>query len=675
MTSTGFASTLAEVDNGSPVHLTLGTLGFADSLDQFPIPRTIFRLNDRIYFYTQVSWNPAKAPAGVHHLIYKWITPGAPVFSFGADKEFKTVPVSWSAYLNGSHVGIGHHRAELWIDDQLLDSHEFEIVPDTAPVTPEVEVAHALLDSVHHEVPLRDAIKGYARALLLAGDTENFELDTARLRSSGQRTPAGAWRIYYYYHCLDDFSRTDAANPQWAQLEATTSRWLAAAPDSPAAVIMAANVLLRHGWAYRGEGFADSVSSESWGPYQALLEKAARVLDEHRAAGSADPEWYALRIDIAKQQRASEARILDLAEEGLQKAPYYYPIHYTAVDAMEPKWGGSEESVKNYVRLAVERSRDGEGTQAYGLIYVHIARSAQSPLVDLNLLGAKREPLEQSLAEIQSAYPDEFNREVARGIYCFAGFKDDFIALGHRLESDHYPVAWWDTPEWRKDCEDLFFLGKEPESPSLSYQISAWLSFLRGFGANTWRAVSLIALAAILVLEWWQGRRFPPIPSSPSPAPAPSPQHFDARRYPRTYLLRPGPWSLSLRFALRILVISTAVAWMLATILSVNGTQVLVGFLACIVAALGSGWIVYARLMSRFVLLPDSLELVGPGGRRRVPRAEILHWAYRSAQRNPSAGIRITLQAGEILEIPPLAGADESFAHWFEQLPTARVDA
>jgi hypothetical protein len=607
----------------------------------------------------------------------KRILADAMEFSTSVNTDLDMASMSWSAYMVGTHVGLGHHRAELWIDDQLLDTHEFDIVPDTTAVTTNVELAHTLLESVHHEVPLRDAIKGYARALLLNGDTENFEREISQLRTSGERTPAGAWKIYYFYHSLDDFSRADPANPQWAALESTTARWLAATPDSPAAAIMAANVLLKHGWAYREDGFADGVSAGSGRFYQALLERAAGVLDEHRAAASADPEWYALRIDIAKQQGASQARILELAEEGLQKNPYYYPIHYMAIEALEPKWGGSEERIRNYVRLAVERSRSGEGTQAYGRIYVYIARNAQSPLVDLNLLGAKREPLEQSLREINTAYPDEFNRDNARGIYCFAGFKDDFLALGRRPNPDYYPVAWWDAPAWRQECDDWIFLGKEPGSAPLSYRISGWTSFLAGFGAGTWRAVSLIALAAILVLEWLQRRLIPSSPSqsSATPAPASISRSFDARRYPRTYFLVTVPWAPPLRMTVRILVVSVAVAWMLGTILSVNGIQVLVGFIVCVSLTAGSAWIVCARLMSRLVLRPDSLELVGPGGRRHVRRAEISTWAYRSSNINPGSGFRITSQTGTVLEIPPLLGADEFLVEWFEQLPSERTPA
>jgi len=669
------ASAVAEEGRGSPIHLTIGTLGQAAGLDQFPLPSTTFRLNDRLYFFTQVTWDPGRGAPGVHHLLYKWFTPGAPLFSFGGDKEFKSAPMSWSAYMVGTHVGLGHHRAEVWIDDQLLDSHEFDIVPDTTAVTTNGEVAHKVFESVHQEVPLRDAIKGYARALLLNGDTNTFERETALLRSSGERTAAGAWKIYYFYHSLDDFGRADPTNPQWATLESTTARWLAATPDSPAAAIMAANVLLEHGWAYRGDGFADSVPVGSGTSYRALLERAARVLDEHRVAAAADPEWYALRIDVAKQQGASAARILDLAEQGLQKNPYYYPIHYKAIEALEPKWGGSEERIRSYVRMAVERSRSGEGMQAYGRIYVYIARNAQSPLVDLNLLGAKREPLEQSLREIDTAYPDEFNRDNARGIYCFAGFKEDFLALGRRPNPDYYPVAWWDTPEWRQQCDDWIFLGKEPESAPLSYRISAWTSFLAGFGAGTWRAVSLVALAAILVLEWLQRQLIPSSPSAVTPATGLEPQSFDASRYPRTYLLVTAPWAPPLRITVRILVVSIAVAWMLGTILRVNGTQVLVGFIVCVGLAVGSAWIVCARLMSRLVLRSDSLELVGPGGRRHLGRGEISTWGYRSSSASPGAGFRITSQTGKVLEIPPLLGADESLVQWFERLPSGRAPA
>jgi hypothetical protein len=550
--------------------------------------------------------------------------------------------------------------------DRLLADQA--VVPPLGMAGGPANPAETVSESVPNEVALRNAIKVHARTLLLQGDTATFDRETVALRTSGVRTPAGAWKIYYYYHCLDDPNPTNPANPTWSELQSTTADWLSRQPDSPAAVIMSANALLQHGWAYRGGGYVRGVNAASWQPYRELLEQAREIMDTHQSVALKDPEWYALRIDIAKQQGARGAEILDRASQGLARNPYYYPIHYSAVEALLPKWGGSEELIKQYTTLAVDRSREKEGAQAYARIYVFLARNAADPEEALNLYGADEPPMKRSLDEILRAYPDDFNRNSARGIYCFGGFKNDYMALGRRTSSDNFSVAWWDSPVWRRHCDEWAYEGKLGKF-TLSSRLHQYSSFLRGFGSPTWHVVTFVSLALLILVQVIVAhqRNAPDRPWTESLRLSAS---LDPSRYPRTYWIVSKASAISQSTIVRLLVLSSAIAWMLSTIPWSGAPDIIGVFSACIGVALISATLLLQRLFSRIVLLADAIEYRRPFSRRRLGRDAITSWtSFSSTQNGGSQFLRLNTVNGEVFDVPTVRRRDEAFNQWFVSLP------
>jgi hypothetical protein len=542
------------------------------------------------------------------------------------------------------------------------------VAPPLGKVGASASPAETATDSVPNEVALRNAIKVHAMTLLLQGDTATFDQETAALRTSRDRTPAGAWKIYYYYHCLDDPNPTDPANPRWRELQSKTADWLKRRPDSPAAVIMSANALIQHAWAYRGGGYVSGVNAASWQPYRELIEQAREIMDAHQSVALEDSEWYALRIDIAKQQGARGAEILNRASQGLARNPYYYPIHYSAVEALLPKWGGSEELIKQYTRLAVNRSREKEGTQAYARVYVYLTRNAADPEEALNLYGADEPPMKQSLDEVLHAYPDNFNRNSARGIYCFGGFKNDYLALGRRAASDNFPVAWWDSPVWRRNCDEWAYEGKRG-SFTLSSRLHQYSSFLRGFGGPTWHIVTLISLALLVLVQVIIARQRN-APERPWTESLRATASLDSSRYPRSYRIVSKASAISQSTLVRSLVLSSAIAWMLSTIPWSGAPDIIGVFSTCIAVALISAALILQRLFSRVVLLADAIEYRRPFGRRRLGREAITSWTtFSLTQDGGSSLLRLNTVNGEVFDVPAVRGRDEAFNRWFASLP------
>lgn len=274
------------------LHLVEAAVTPGAMADGSPIRAKTFYANEDIQFYTKISWDPAHGSGGTHQLLYKWYADDTPVLTFGGSKEFSVNPTYWWTFTHASHFSPGHHKVELYMDGALFASDEFDLFAGTRP----------------NEPPEDSIIKATGRALLLKGDTREFDELAARYRESGERTASGTWKLSLLYSAIDRhwFAPADAV---WDRLQNTSDAWLEEQPLSPTAVIVNARLLYWRAWAWRGDGLADQVAAQSWPHYRELLERARSVLDQDAAVARQDPEWEALRISIARQQGASSQSI------------------------------------------------------------------------------------------------------------------------------------------------------------------------------------------------------------------------------------------------------------------------------------------------------------------------------------------------------------------------------
>ncbi|MDE0852810.1 MAG: hypothetical protein OSA97_00125 [Nevskia sp.] len=645
----------ADSSESQPLKLVRSAISRVEGTDGKPTQASSFAVKDHIYYFTEVSWDDTQRAAGKHQLSYKWYTGNRIAFSFADARDFPALPNFWSAWISGGHLGPGHHKVELYVDNALFDSQEFDILDVAQP----------------DELQIRDSIKGQAADLLKAGDFVAFDQIATQFRQSGERTPAGDWKLAQLYIGVKNAGPDNPDDPQWQLLDSVSSQWLRAHPDSPTAVVVRAKVLLAHAWAYRGGGYASEVTESGSARYHDLMEQARDVLDSHKAVAASDPEWDAIRIDLIRQQGGDSQAVLNAAAEALGRQPYYYPIHNSAVMSLMPKWGGSEELLKQYVQMALDRSAAREGTQAYARIYHFVARNAQTPLDDLNTLGAKWQPMQQSLDEILRAYPDSFNRDGARAMACWAGQAEYYKSLGRRTSLNTPPVAWWDTPEWRRDCDQGFFEGKTFEQPA-SERLQHYSSFLQGFGTGVWRAVGLTIVVVTGILELAlaiAGRNMSGRRENSRPAVAGA-AGFDPSLYPRTYRFRSGSRWIGTRMAVRMLVLGSTVAVLFWTVPWPNRAEVLQVFLVCIAVALLGAAIILRRIARRVILHAGGIELHDLGATQYLRRDQIAGCKMRGDESRVGALVLVPNDTmGKNLRIDRVSGEDDAYRRWFSSLP------
>jgi hypothetical protein len=307
--------------------------------------------------------------------------------------------------------------------------------------------------AIADELAVRADLKSEAAQLLERGDLTRYAQRATELRRTRERTPGGIWKLSLFYKGPDDWPAKQADAPIWARLESATEAYLREHPDSAPAVVAHARILVSHAWSFRGGGWARNLSPAQRDGFADYLERARRVLDDHRAAGSSDPEWYSLRIHVMNGQDVDKLAILELAGQALDLEPTYQPVDYVTANALLPKWGGSAELLNRFVALAVAKSSSAEGNQAYARIMFNIARSDPEPFAALTQLGVKWPVLRDSLEQISTAYADPWNWNAERAMACLMGTQQDFNGALRRVESHLTTVAWFDSAATWPQCE------------------------------------------------------------------------------------------------------------------------------------------------------------------------------------------------------------------------------
>jgi hypothetical protein len=254
-----------------------------------------------------------------------------------------------------------------------------------------------------------------------------------------------------------------------------------------------------------------------------------------------------------------------------------------------------------------------------------------------------------------------------------AGDSAAYRALGRAAIDEVRSVAFWDTREARRRCNEWAFEGKLAPV-SLFDRVRGYASFLQGFGPSFWMRVRIAAVIAIILVEgglWLLGRlwrsRAPFWGSSPATTPT-----FNPMDYPRTYQVSPVSNPFSTRLCVWMMLLGTAVAYTLTTIPWANPVETGIVMAVCVAVALAGTLMIVDKFMSRLILTADGISL------------RALLFAERTLHRHEIQGVREYL-AGKLrmiellprapsakpVRVPSVRDEDEAFHRWFASLPAA----
>lgn len=299
------------------------------------------------------------------------------------------------------------------------------------------------------ELEQRRAIDIDARSAFARSDFQELNQKTHFYRINKNRSASGLWLLTLYYAGLDQAVRAEVlsnGDPDhaFANLEKKTAQWARSFPDSPAAHMVHARVLINHAWAYRGGGLAADVVPKNWAPFHAYIAQARRYLEMHKKVASVDPSWYEVMLMIATAQQWKQPEFERLLTEALDREPEFYQTYFRALLYLLPKWHGSIAAIERFARDAAKRTAATDGRGMYARIYWFASQAEfENNLFEDSLIDWPR--MRDGFDDVIKRYPDAWNLNNYAKFACLARDRPKARELMQRIVPNFIPDAW--TPE------------------------------------------------------------------------------------------------------------------------------------------------------------------------------------------------------------------------------------
>jgi hypothetical protein len=309
---------------------------------------------------------------------------------------------------------------------------------EAATVDEQIE-RQAIFDSVNRAVAAHDYV---------ALDKMEDEFRTRR-----SLTPGGTWKLAAYYAGLGFALRPQTVGGCADAQSGFIDDWRAAAPHSPAANIIKARNLIDLAWCYRGDGYADTVSSNSWGPFRKNVQ-AARAAITADPAIAVDPEYYAVMLDLYLSESRVGPEYDVLLDRAIKQEPSYHRIYFNAVRRAQPQWGGSFAAVDALARRAADATARTEGAGGYARVYWTLADCD----CRLDQMGVDWTEMQKGMDDVMDRYPVDWNAANFARIACRYGDQTAAARYYRQIKNDD-GRAWSNKDEWQK-CRSMALASK-----------------------------------------------------------------------------------------------------------------------------------------------------------------------------------------------------------------------
>jgi hypothetical protein len=198
-----------------------------------------------------------------------------------------------------------------------------------------------------------------------------------------------------------------------------------------------------YAWDARGEGFASSVTPDGWRLFKERLEKAETVLNDTKSYSAELPVWYDEMILVQSALERPEDERDKIFLEGTRKFKTYYPIYFTMLNFLSPKWGGTWATVDNMIKWSVDNTKEIDGTSMYARLYWAAYGNAPDGTNFLKDTLVSWPKMKQGFEDLMSRHPNsKWNLNNFAKFACMANDKDTFLALRNKIGKDVVDAAW-----------------------------------------------------------------------------------------------------------------------------------------------------------------------------------------------------------------------------------------
>jgi hypothetical protein len=225
-----------------------------------------------------------------------------------------------------------------------------------------------------------EAIPNYRKtvySLLLSGKFQQLDClaDSARLHK--ETFPGGMWKIHAIYNGLEK-PPLHATHEDWEAHITSLQQWVSTEPESITARIALAEAYVNYGEDARGPGFSETVSESGWKLLAERTAKAKQILEEASTLSTKDPEWYVAMQELALDQSWEPSARKALLDQAVKFEPAYYYYYRQYVNSIQPRWGGEEGEVAQFLQKAADQIGGDAGDILYFRVAVQTVCSCQS---------------------------------------------------------------------------------------------------------------------------------------------------------------------------------------------------------------------------------------------------------------------------------------------------------
>ncbi len=219
---------------------------------------------------------------------------------------------------------------------------------------------------------LRHAVECRAQQLFMTGDYERLDSLMNQYMSSLEDLPDGSSRYEGVVGGLTDLFGFGGLAPD--VVFGHIADWRRRVKNSTMADLAEATLLREWAWSARGNGYANSVTSQNMAAFTYRTEMAAAALDDLADRATDNPLWYTLSLEVGLDQAKDKEKLREIFDRGLTKAPQYRPLYRRMLRILMPRWGGSYEEVDKFINQIYAQTVKARGYERYAELYSTYAR-------------------------------------------------------------------------------------------------------------------------------------------------------------------------------------------------------------------------------------------------------------------------------------------------------------
>lgn len=239
--------------------------------------------------------------------------------------------------------------------------------------------------------------------LAAARDFDKLEAFAAKFRAERTRTAWGAWALEYVYEGIlhgEHYANVDNERGMTELIEAWKQRY----PASVTPRILEGAAISCWGYQRRGNWPVNRTAPERLQQFEEYMRRAFAHLQATERMSSADPQLYAVMLEVAKGLGLPRAELYAIFQRGARSAPGYYPLVFRMTEDLAPKWGGSSDDAVVFAAFAADAAGGSDGD----IIYAKIAELALREACDDDGSYARafsRDRVMRGFAELQRRFP------------------------------------------------------------------------------------------------------------------------------------------------------------------------------------------------------------------------------------------------------------------------------